>query len=387
MSEDEIPNLVPPELVMWVEKYKPKSFDEVVGQPEIVLALRSMAELVKNGDPRVQHMLFEGPPGVGKSLLAELFAMACHGPTYEEAYEVLDASGKERGIKTVRETIPKLAQYVSPGYVINIIFLDEADMMTSELQHALRGTMVKYSDTTLFLLAANYSHKIIEPIRTSRCMPIRFTPIDAELMKERIVFILNEEGVRLAEETIDMVVKTARGDMRAAINRAQYAALLYSNGVADEMITRIMGRFTSFDINQVLGFCQAGNFTRVDEYISNMLMSGAPGVDFINSLSDIVFIYDRIDAYDKMEILGQCAFAVDAIINGSPERVQVNAVLSKIFIAMMPGGGHRSGQTRVVGGDDGLGALDEIAAKKAADDTSAAFAAAGGKIKPIKLAK
>jgi len=327
------------DIEMWVDKYEPQTLAEVVGQEDIVRGLVGMAESVRRGEPGVMHMMFLGPPGVGKSLFAKLFAKECFGNDYEQAFEMMDASGKERGIDVVRTRIPKIASTQAIGFPMKIIFLDEADMMTSELQHALRGTMVKWSKTTLFLFAANYGYKIISPIRNSRCTEIVFERLTDEDVKSRLVFILKKEGVHISEEIIDEIVRKSRGDMRASINKLQFACLLHSKGVNDDGILRLIGRFKSFDVSQVLGFCKTAQLSKLDEYVANLLQSGAPAIDFLTVLSDFIFIDESLSSFDRMEILVRIADAVDAINHGSPERVQVNAVVSRLFVAMMPGGG------------------------------------------------
>ena len=113
-------------------------------------------------------MLFSGPPGVGKTATAVSIAKELFADSWKENFTELNASD-ERGIDVVRTKIKNFAK-TSPigGADFKIIFLDEADALTSDAQAALRRTMEKYTNNCRFILSCNYSSKIIEPIQ-SRC--------------------------------------------------------------------------------------------------------------------------------------------------------------------------------------------------------------------------
>src|SRR5213080_2275911 len=107
---------------IWVEKYRPKSLDEVVGQDEIVERLKAYA---KEGN--LPHLLFAGPAGTGKTTCAMALARDMFGETWRQNYYELNSSD-ERGIETVRTKVKEIAR-LAPfgGTTFKIIFLDEAD--------------------------------------------------------------------------------------------------------------------------------------------------------------------------------------------------------------------------------------------------------------------
>ena len=159
---------------MWTEKYRPRSLDDIVDQEEIVNRLKSFVK-ARN----IPHCIFAGPPGTGKTTAALCLAHDLYGPGYHEYVMELNASD-ERGINVVRETVKTFARTRSIGEVpFKILILDEADNMTSDAQQALRRTMERYTETARFILIANYSGRIIEPIQ-SRCAPFRFTYLPEE---------------------------------------------------------------------------------------------------------------------------------------------------------------------------------------------------------------
>jgi replication factor C small subunit len=223
--------------VMWVEKYRPKSLDEMVNQQSIISRLKAMVE--KQGIP---HLLFAGPPGTGKTATILAFAQDLYGEGYATNVLELNASD-ERGIDVVRNRIKNFARTRSLAEVpFKIIILDEADNMTSEAQHALRRTMELFVRTCRFCLICNYSNRVIPPIQ-SRCALFRFTPLDHDDVVKRLLYIADREGVTVTDEGIEAILELVNGDLRRAINTMQAAASLGS-GVTHDAVYDVNGRVT-----------------------------------------------------------------------------------------------------------------------------------------------
>jgi replication factor C small subunit len=188
------------------EKYRPKSWDDVVYQNHVVPSLKLI-----NEKKQMPNLLFVGPPGCGKTTCAYLLAKN-RGHLSE-----FNASD-ERGIDVVREKIKHLALSTQE----QIIFLDEADNLTADAQGALRRIMEGITNAT-FVLSVNREHKLIAAIK-SRCAIFRFTRIPDELVRERIMKILQDEKIEPDGDVSDLkdglnsLVKNARGDLRYALN-------------------------------------------------------------------------------------------------------------------------------------------------------------------------
>ena len=201
---------------MLTEKYRPKDFDEVVGQKEVIEALSSV--ITKNKD--ISHLLFYSQkPGTGKTSVAIIIGKKLLQDNFKNCFMELNASD-ERGIDTIRNKVKEFAKTGTFGEKFKIIFLDEADALTSDAQGALRRIMEQYYSNCRFIIACNYLHKIIDPIK-SRCDIYEFNDISNDDLRRRLKEIADKENINLTEDNLRKLIEYSKGDMRAAINKLQ----------------------------------------------------------------------------------------------------------------------------------------------------------------------
>jgi len=141
-----------PKVLPWVEKYRPKTVDDIAHQEEVVATLKGS---IKSGN--MPHLLMYGPPGTGKTTTALALCRALYGPDLFKARVLELNASDERGIAVVRTKVKNFAQRaigtpsaatLAGGHScppFKIIILDEADSMTKDAQTALRRTMEAYS--------------------------------------------------------------------------------------------------------------------------------------------------------------------------------------------------------------------------------------------------
>jgi len=308
---------------MWAEKYRPQSLSEMVNQKEIVERLESFVKM-KN----IPHCIFAGPPGTGKTTAALCLTHDLYGAGYREHLMELNASD-ERGINVVRETVKTFARVRSIGEIpFKIMILDEADNMTRDAQQALRRTMERFTHTCRFILIANYSGKIIEPIQ-SRCAPFRFTYLSREDHDNYARRIIEKENVKVLDDGLDAIFEVCGGDLRKTTNTLQAAASL-GRPIDAENVYSVIGRANPADVREMITLAMKGDFIGSREKLREMILKyGLAGIDIIRQIHIEIF---RSGLPEKWKIkLADAIGEIDfRLIQGADEEVQLSALLARL---------------------------------------------------------
>ncbi|AYV79278.1 MAG: ATPase [Faunusvirus sp.] len=331
----------------WIEKYRPSKIDDISHQLDTVSILNGIVET-----GQLPHMIFYGPPGIGKTTAAIALARQLFGKLYDDRVLELNASD-ERGIKVVREKIKKFAQYTlttddsvdMTKNAYKMIILDEADTMTDDTQFALRRIIEQYSKTTRFCLICNYITRIIDPI-TSRCTKLDFKPISLDALQRVITKIFKNEniGIDNIPELSEKIYKLTHGDLRNSITILQHAYYIDKKNmcVKDGVATHVIIKSATIDsisyktpinlIQKLLSIitdnCDYAMLQRVtDEVIS----FGYSVVQVLRDLSDYLLTTDdKFSESQKCDIFIKIAEADYMLTRGSDEFIQLLYVLAFI---------------------------------------------------------
>ncbi len=267
-------------------KYRPRTFDEIVGQDHVAITLRNA---VASG--RVAHgYLFAGPRGTGKTSTARVLAkaLACErGPTPDPCCECamclaidsgraldlieIDAASN-RGIDEIRSLREGVA-YAPTNARIKFYILDEAHMLTDAASNAFLKTLEEPPEFVYFVLCTTEPHNIIGTIR-SRCQTFEFRPIAPALMVEALRAIASREGVEVEDEALGAIARAAGGAMRDAESIFDQAIAFARGPVTLEIVNTMLGA-TEADL--LVAFADAiagGDIRAVFETVDTVVASG-----------------------------------------------------------------------------------------------------------------
>ncbi len=307
---------------VWTEKHRPDTLDEIVGQEKIVGRLKAFVD-----EGTIPHLMFGGPAGTGKTTSAIALAKDLYGDEWKQNFMETNASD-ERGIDVVRDRIKDFARTKPVNAEYKIIFLDEADALTSDAQQALRRTMEQFSDNCRFILSCNYSSKIIDPIQ-SRCAVFRFNRLEEEDVKKYIKRIAEKEGFKVSEEAVKAVLRVAGGDLRRVTNILQ-TATMQNDKVEEEDIYGAAASLKPEEINEVLEKALKGEFMESRDQLSELMIDrGLDGQDVINAIHREVLDLD-ISNQGKLEIIDNLGEFEFRIAEGGTSDIQIEALLAKI---------------------------------------------------------
>ena len=310
---------------IWTEKYRPKEFSEIKGQKEIVKRIKAFVEL-----QNIPHLLFAGPAGVGKTTLALVIVKNMFKDSWHQNFLELNASD-ERGIDIIRNKVKDFARTRAIGNVpFKIIYLDECDALTREAQQALRRTMENYTQTCRFILSANYSSKIIDPIQ-SRCAMFRFKPLEKKEIFAVIEKIEKDEDIKINEKAKEALFNISEGDARKINNVLQSSAAI-SKDINEEVIYSMASVAKPKEVDEVLKLALQNKFIDARNKLMDVMLNyGLSGMDIIKQIQQEILTLD-IDNEKKMLLMEKCGEIEFRMTEGSDEFIQLEALLSQFVL-------------------------------------------------------
>lgn len=240
-------------------KYRPKTFDDVVGQPFITETLKTQ---VRTG--RLSHAyLFIGTRGTGKTSCARILAKAvncehpvdgnpcnecdaCRGIEDGSVLDVVELdAASNNGVDDVR--MLRDEAIFSPTTVRKRVYIiDEVHMLSKPAFNALLKILEEPPQHLMFILATTELHKVL-PTILSRCQRHSFRRLDGDTIAKRLAYVAEQEGISLTADAAQLLGRLADGGMRdglslldqcSAAETVDTAAVLNAMGLAGTLRTQ-----------------------------------------------------------------------------------------------------------------------------------------------------
>jgi replication factor C large subunit len=215
-------------MIPLIEKYRVENLNDIVGQ---AIAVSEVREFVK-GFPRKKALILNGPVGVGKTSIC--LALAAENDM--EMFE-LNASDLRNRLSLEEVLRPSLEQQSLFGKG-KLILMDEADGITGSDRGGLPEliALIKETKYPIIITANDIWQKKFSGLRKV-CKIVNMKSLSEDEVRGIIVGVLDAEGREIKLDTIDIIVKNARGDVRAALNDLESVILLGMEDV-DDISTR-----------------------------------------------------------------------------------------------------------------------------------------------------
>lgn len=284
-------------------KWRPKNFDEVVGQDQIVRVLKNALS-----QQRLHHAyLFSGTRGVGKTTLARIFAKClncdigitstpcgkCNAclevdkGTFIDLIEV-DAASKTK-IEDTRELLDNV-QYLPAKGRYRVYLIDEVHMLSGHSFNALLKTLEEPPDHVKFLFATTDPHKLPMTI-LSRCLQFNLRSLSAEIIQRQLGHILRAEGIYYEDEALHLIGMNAKGSVRDALSLLDQAIVFGVNSVKIQDVRKMMRSIDHGKIMELLIELSKNNIKRMLELIDELAVLA---IDFWDAMDGILEILHSV---------------------------------------------------------------------------------------------
>jgi len=325
----------------WVEEFRPKQFSEIVLTPRdsnpACSLLNRLEHWGAHSCERMPHLLFEGPPGTGKTttigcLIRHIYQDVTNDPS-EYIFE-LNAS-KDRGIETMRTAVKQFASRANSSGKPGLVILDEADYLTPAAQDALRLQMEEHMKQTRFVLICNRLHSIRSALR-SRCTIIRFPPVNRSLLLKRLRWIADQKHQKVAPAAFNAIADECAGDLRRAVSLFQASVVACSVDddkeclLKSEHVRLVLGQPTDKELENVFVSLNSGSFERLQRAAREYIRMGWSVLTLLLACQQQVMYSIDLSDLQKAIIALALADANLHIIEGADEYLELLQLMSRV---------------------------------------------------------
>ncbi|WP_207458027.1 DNA polymerase III subunit gamma/tau [Azospirillum sp. SYSU D00513] len=292
-------------------KYRPKSFDELIGQDALV---RTLTNAINSG--RIaQAFMLTGVRGVGKTTTARIIARALNcigpdgkgGPTVtpcgvcdncraiaeDRHVDVMEMdAASHTGVDDIREIIDGVRYSpVSARYKLYII--DEVHMLSKNAFNALLKTLEEPPSHVKFVFATTEIRKV--PVTVlSRCQRFDLRRVDAQVLKEHFTRVTRQEGAEIEPDAAALIARAADGSVRDGLSLLDQAIALGGGTVSAQQVRDMLGLADRSRVIDLFEAAIGGKPAEALDILSDLHRVGADPVVILQDLLDLVHSLTRL---------------------------------------------------------------------------------------------
>lgn len=308
-------------------KYRPKTFEEIIGQKHVVQTLKNAIESDRIG----QAYLFSGMRGVGKTTTARILAKAlnclssnaptstpcnkcesCKEVDHDHAVDVLEIDGAANRRVEEARTLREGLKYKPIRYRYKVVIVDEVHMFTPEAFNTLLKILEEPPPRTIFILATTEYHKVPLTI-VSRCQHFEFRKISQNEIIKHLLEISQKEGITISPYGLRMIAQAADGSLRDSQSLLDQAVAFSGKNVNDEDLKQILGSINRDLLFQTSSSIIEGKGDRVFSLVEQIVESG----------HDLHFFYKELIQHFRNLLLIKTVGNLEGLLNLNEEEVEL----------------------------------------------------------------
>ena len=284
-------------------KYRPKNFDEVVGQDVIVKTLKNSIE-----NNRISHAyMFTGPRGTGKTSTAKIFAKminckqlvngipcgnceCCLQSDNNQNVDIIEIdAASNNGVDEIRELknkvslVPSISKY-------KVYIIDEVHMLSTSAFNALLKTLEEPPAHVIFILATTDPHKVL-PTILSRCQRFDFKKVSDLCIKKRLDEISKLEDISIDDDALIEIARLANGGMRDALSIYDQVIAFSDGKISSDDVHEVNGTITQENLKLFVEKIKNNNLKEIFSYIDDFEVKGK---NFLKLVEELILFYKNI---------------------------------------------------------------------------------------------
>ena len=279
-------------------KFRPATFDEVIGQDHISQTLKNAIK-----EDKVAHAyLFSGPRGTGKTTMARIFAKALNcknGPTPEpcckcenceeiaknQSIDVMEIdAASNTGVDNIRE-IRENVKFGATSSKYKIYIIDEVHQLSTGAFNALLKTLEEPPEHVIFILATTEQHKV--PITIlSRCQKYRFRLLSTNEIALAIKNIARKDNFEIEDEALKIIINASGGSMRDALSLLDQAISATTGKITEEYIRNLIGLLPKEIISSTVDYIAKNDVDSIIKMCKRVYEDGYNVLQFAKDLRD-----------------------------------------------------------------------------------------------------